>query len=864
MLDTRLSEPGMTINAAAALASIGEDTGIGAPYGRVWCGNISEVAVFTNALSEAEVTALYDAAEPAPSFMQPPAFAPPIYEGETVTLSVVANGALPLAYQWTSNAVVISNQTTTNLTLTSVHPNFDASYAVIVSNKYGVVTSTPTILSVISGPPVILTQPAATALRYLTGSATLSVLAVGAVPITYQWQFDGAPISGATASSLILTGLGSASAGTYNVVLNNPHGTLTSSNEVLTILVPTNYPSAIMSLGPQAYWRLNETNGTTATDYASGYNGTIGGAVTVGNAAPPLLGLAGTGAGSYYFNGISGVVDTTLLVSGDQGTFMALINTTNPVDLVGILDARGGPGSSCSMELYTDGLTLQYTWDNQADTYNYPPTVAKSGLQAVASTWCFAAVSVGESQTVLYMDNGTGLQSETNEAPSFGVTNTGPMLIGRDTAWYYFPGWIGEGAYFNRALSPAEITTLDQVLFSNTPVAAPQILVQPAPQPAFVGSSASFTVSAVGALPLSYQWQFDNTNIPGATGQTLVVPGISYANAGSYQVIVNNSVGSSNSLPAVLTVLDPPVAVNVTDGLVGHYKFDNDFTDASGHNHDGIPEGLPTFTNGFIGSGAVLVSDDKASIFNCVDVGDPIDFQFNALDSFSVSLWVNYTGTPGDLPFIGNALCSTGNAGWVLTDSFYDDGGGNVTCSIEGNTNNAYFTVTNHTGPMNDGNWHQFVFVNDRVNSQCVAYADGLLARTVPVPRPLGSLNPGYVTVIGSDPTASYGGPAGYGCGANGPGGYAIDDVGIWRRVLSADEVAGIYSAGTNGVSFDKYGPVQLNLTLNGAGHLQLTWQQGTLESAPALTGPWTPVTGATPPTYVVTPSGAQEFYRVQ
>jgi hypothetical protein len=88
--------------------------------------------------------------------------------------------------------------------------------------------------------------------------------------------------------------------------------------------------------------------------------------------------------------------------------------------------------------------------------------------------------------------------------------------------------------------------------------------------------------------------------------------------------------------------------------------------------------------------------------------------------------------------------------------------------------------------------------------------------------------------------------------------------MGIWRRALSSAEVAGIYAAGNNGNSFDTFGPVQLTTHLTSTGQLQISWQQGTLESAPALTGPWTPVSGATAPVYVVTPSGSQKFYRVQ
>jgi hypothetical protein len=862
-LDTKQPEAGLTISDTSSAASIGEDTGA---VGRVWCGNIAEVAIFTNALTAAEVTSLYNAAQPSPQIMQPPIITPPIYEGEDITLAVVANGVLPLSYQWTSNSVAISGQTTTNLVLNGVHPNYDASYGVIVSNIYGVVTSSPTVLSVISGPPVILAQPSpAATTRYLNGSVTFSVNAVGAVPITYQWQYNASPISGATSSSLTLSGLASASAGTYNVVLNNPHGTLASSNEVLTVIpAPPNYPSAVMSLGPQAYWRLNETNGTTAYDYAGGYNGTIAGGVTVGKAGAGLPGLASSGSGSFYFDGSSGVVDTPFLVNGDQGTFVAMINTTNPTDLVGILDARGGPGSSCSLELYTDGLTLQYTWDNQADSYGFANA---GGITATANTWCLAAVSVGETETIMYVDTGGGLQSETNEVPSIVVSNTGPLLIGRDTAWYYFPGGISEGAYFNRALTPAEIATLDNVMFSGAAVGAPDIIIPPASQLALTGSEASLTVRAIGTLPMSYQWQFDNSDIPGATSQTLVIPTVALTNAGSYTVIITNSVGSSNSIAAVLTVSNAPVSGNLTYGLVGHYKFDGDFTDSSGNGNNGTGLNSPQFVPGQFGS-AVLLADTNAGFDQCVTLGYPPDMQFNYGDTFSVAWWVNYTTPCGDLPMIATAINSTYQPGWSFADSYDDDGGGNMEISFASSLGD--FTAV---GPykINDGTWHHVAVTADLVNLLAQVYIDGTpvtnyffngsgsARTTLPIPPSTAPavVYPGYPIMMGSDPTVGYAG------GQRGT--YAIDDMGIWNRLLAPTEVTSIYSAGTNGMPIGSGGTTTVEMTakLTVSGQFQVSWSEGTLESAPALTGPWTPVVGATPPTYTVTPTGTQEYYRV-
>ena len=82
----------------------------------------------------------------------------------------------------------------------------------------------------------------------------------------------------------------------------------------------------------------------------------------------------------------------------------------------------------------------------------------------------------------------------------------------------------------------------------------PSITTPPASHTNAYGSSASFTVTATGVTPLSYQWQFDGTNIASATLTSLAVPNLAQTNAGSYTVIVTNQWGSVTSSVAVLTV----------------------------------------------------------------------------------------------------------------------------------------------------------------------------------------------------------------------------------------------------------------------------------------------------------------------
>lgn len=64
----------------------------------------------------------------------------------------------------------------------------------------------------------------------------------------------------------------------------------------------------------------------------------------------------------------------------------------------------------------------------------------------------------------------------------------------------------------------------------------------------------NFTVTAVGGLPLTYQWQFNGGNIPGGTNRTLNVPPVRLFNVGEYRVIVGNGFGSVTSIVANLTI----------------------------------------------------------------------------------------------------------------------------------------------------------------------------------------------------------------------------------------------------------------------------------------------------------------------
>jgi len=88
-----------------------------------------------------------------------------------------------------------------------------------------------------------------------------------------------------------------------------------------------------------------------------------------------------------------------------------------------------------------------------------------------------------------------------------------------------------------------------------SPNAAPSITAQPASETIAAGQTATFTVTAVGSAPLSYQWSQNGAAISGATSASYTTPAeTSSANAPQFRVAVSNSFGTVTSSAATLTV----------------------------------------------------------------------------------------------------------------------------------------------------------------------------------------------------------------------------------------------------------------------------------------------------------------------
>lgn len=111
------------------------------------------------------------------------------------------------------------------------------------------------------------------------------------------------------------------------------------------------------------------------------------------------------------------------------------------------------------------------------------------------------------------------------------------------------------GEYTVTVSNPAgSVTSLAAQLVVQFP---PTIIVHPQPVTAIRDQSATFTVTAGGTPPFSYQWRLNGVNLPDQTNTTLIVSPVRTNDAGNYSVVVFNTAGATPSANALLTVLIP-------------------------------------------------------------------------------------------------------------------------------------------------------------------------------------------------------------------------------------------------------------------------------------------------------------------
>jgi hypothetical protein len=153
--------------------------------------------------------------------------------GAMVNLTVAASGSGTISYQWRKGGVNILDAQSATYSILSVTSGDAGSYDCVVTAICGTATSNAAVLTV-DTPPVINTEPSSIRLC-LGGSGAFAVVAGGSPPLTYQWRKGGSPIMGATNSTLDLTLASPSTGGTFDCVVTNTCGSITTQQVSATV-----------------------------------------------------------------------------------------------------------------------------------------------------------------------------------------------------------------------------------------------------------------------------------------------------------------------------------------------------------------------------------------------------------------------------------------------------------------------------------------------------------------------------------------------------------------------------------------------------------------------------------------------------
>jgi hypothetical protein len=179
------------------------------------------------------------------------------------------------------------------------------------------------------------------------------------------------------------------------------------------------------------------------------------------------------------------------------------------------------------------------------------------------------SVKIAVGQTATFNVAATGSTPLT-----FQWKKNGTAISGATSSTYTTPA---ETMTDNNAQFSAEVTNTAgnatsnaAVLTVTNPTVAPAIATQPANQSVIAGKAASFSVTATGTAPLTYQWSKNGTAIGGATSSAYTTPAETTAdNNAKFTVAVSNSAGSATSNAATLSVTASTLLLNSSASSVG-------------------------------------------------------------------------------------------------------------------------------------------------------------------------------------------------------------------------------------------------------------------------------------------------------
>jgi len=511
-----------------------------------------------------------------------------VVAGNTASFSAMLTGALPMSFQWYFDGTPladdgrITGSATANLSISNI-TTFDAgSYTLAVTNFLGATNSAAAVLTVLT-PPIIVTQPIGRSVPPGLPT-TFNAAASGNPTPGYQWQLNGTNIPGATSSSHTIAAVGTNDLGFYHVVASNSVGGVVSAEAQLTFGPVAAWGRNLSSecLPPPGLSNVTAVAGTFGASYAARADGTVaawGGGIATnlpigvtnvvslaasGSTAVVALRADGTVVG--WNNSSVPVLSNIVAVASGwnsgvalraEGTIVPWGNPNIPAGLTKIKAVAYG---------YTHGLALRNdgtvaAW-GAGTGINVPGGL--SNVTAIAAGYNYSLALKTDGRVVAW---GSGINTNlpanltnvatiaassysTGQGLSLAICSNGTVVVWGDNS-------------FGQTNPPAALSNLVSVALGSSIYHAlalvndgsPQILHPPVGLTAYTGRDVTLQAGAAGAQPLSYQWLLNGTNVPGATNTSLVIPNIQFANAGSYQLFVSNSINTAVSLPAPVNVI---------------------------------------------------------------------------------------------------------------------------------------------------------------------------------------------------------------------------------------------------------------------------------------------------------------------
>ena len=338
-------------------------------------------------------------------------------------------------------------------------------------------------------------------------------------------------------------------------------------------------------------------------------------------------------------------------------------------------------------------------------------------------------------------------------------------MRGGNSGWGHFDGRIMNFRIYNRALNSNEVSQLYGLESLVLPMSA-SIASQPQSVTADAGSSTNLSVTATGSQLLTYQWLKDGVALPGATNATLVFSNLQPVHVGDYLAVVSNGGGSVTS--SVASVSIPGVNSGLWQGLVAYYPFNGNANDESGFERNG-----QALVNGPILSTNRYGITDAAYYFSGTNGGilvtnsmHPRGFNPN----LSTCFWMKTTFTDVLRVACGVSSYTTGSGSLSAI-------GANEALVYSVHNGEKYFTNRNDL----DNVWRQVVFTKTGQNLSL--FIDGVLSQTAVADS---------TTITSSNFFVGWNGNFGLGLGQQWIG--SLDDVRIYNRALSSNEVAQLYA----------------------------------------------------------------------